>query len=202
MRASKRNGATPVDYESRVRGYSASTGRLSSDFIQRIRAQLPKPSSSSVPDTGSYRVQRNRLGTGTCVYEIKSDELSGEMPPVVGFLVSYDRHAAGEFIALRAGRWILTSEASPGAANYLVIKDKTISPNHATILVTAKGELQVVDQFSEQGTAVLRSENDKEEELIRGIVGHGDVVRFGSRRFSICLVQNAPVHEEVQEEVG
>jgi len=110
--------------------------------------------------------------------------------PIIGFLVAYDQNPNGAAFELRQGRLIVTSEA-PGAGNYLVIKDGSVSPMHAIMRIGEDGSIQILDQLSEFGTKILRSgdtENETELSGDKSDLGHGDVVRFGSRNFHVCLV--------------
>ncbi len=109
--------------------------------------------------------------------------------PIAGFLVSYDEDEHGEVFELRTGRLIVTSEP-PGAGNYMVINDETVSSMHAIVRVAGFGEIQILDQLSEFGTKIIRAEGGVEEELSgdKSVLHHGDVVVFGERRFSFCLV--------------
>ncbi len=111
------------------------------------------------------------------------------LPAIRGFLVSYDRCDAGEYYILREGRWIVTSNDRASGANYIVIGDPSISENHAMIRIHKHGDVELVDQFSEHGTALLRSKN-QEEVLLSAValLSHGDRLRFGKRHFTVCLV--------------
>lgn len=109
--------------------------------------------------------------------------------PIAGFLVSYDNDENGEVFELRAGRLIVTSE-TPGSGNYLVLSDESVSPMHAIVRVSSEGDVQILDQLSEFGTRILRARTDDEEDLSgeKSDLFHGDVVSFGERSFSVCLV--------------
>lgn len=110
---------------------------------------------------------------------------------VVGFLVTYDKNNDGEFIPLRVGRLVVTSE--PGASgNALFINDKSVSPMHAIIRIGQSGEVQILDQLSEFGTRIQRFHNNQEDQLSgdKGDLGHGDIVWFGDRSFTVCFVEH------------
>lgn len=109
--------------------------------------------------------------------------------PLVGFLVSFDADSNGEVFELRTGRWIISSEQTT-AGNYIIINDDTVSPLHAIMRVSATGEIQVLDQLSEHGTGIKRFGTDKEEPLTGAMstVEHGDIVRFGERKFHVCVI--------------
>ncbi len=107
----------------------------------------------------------------------------------MGFLVSYDNNKDGEFLPLRVGRLVVTSE--PGASgNALFINEKSVSPMHAIIRIAQNGEVQILDQLSEFGTKIKRLHDNREEQLSgdKGDLGNGDMVWFGERSFIVCLV--------------
>lgn len=108
---------------------------------------------------------------------------------IVGFLVSFDSNPNGDVYELRSGRVMITSQAAPGS-NCLVIKDDSVSPMHAIMRVSAGGEIQVLDQLSEFGTKIQRFGSSEEEQLSgdKGSVEHGDVIKFGNRKFHVCVI--------------
>jgi hypothetical protein len=110
---------------------------------------------------------------------------------LVGFLVSFDGGSMGEVIDLRVGRWIVSSEKGADG-NFLIIKHQTVSPFHAIIKISETKEIQVLDQLSEFGTTVKKA--DGTEQKLSGsvaLIAHGDSVKFGSRNFNVCLIQEA-----------
>ena len=109
--------------------------------------------------------------------------------PLIGFLVSFDQSPNGTVFELRSGRLIVTSEAA-GVGNYLLVNDKSVSPMHAIMRISATGEIQVLDQLSEFGTRVQRFGSTEEEELSgdKTTLEHGDVIKFGNRSFSVCTI--------------
>jgi hypothetical protein len=107
---------------------------------------------------------------------------------LIGFMVSYDNGVTGEVLDLRVGRWIVSSEKS-SEGNFLIVKHPTVSPLHAIIKISESKEIQVLDQLSENGTLIKKS--DGKEEKLSGSLGnleHGDVVKFGERSFNVCLI--------------
>lgn len=108
---------------------------------------------------------------------------------LVGFLVSFDRDSNGDSFELRSGRLIVTSEV-PSGGNFMFIDDQTVSPMHAVVRVTEQGEIQVLDQLSEHGTKVTHFGVTDEVELSgdKCSLGHGDLIRFGERRFCVCVL--------------
>lgn len=115
--------------------------------------------------------------------------LQGDRSLIVGFLISYDNDQNGEVFEIRSGRWLMTSRPTD-LGNYIFINDETISPLHAIIRATKDGRVQILDQLSEYGTAVIRVGSEEEEEVAGAMVsvGHGDLIRFGERIFLLCLV--------------
>jgi len=129
---------------------------------------------------------------------------------LLGFLVSYDANALGDVYEIRAGRWVISSRATT-SSEYILIEDETISPLHAIVRGTPQGAVQILDQLSEFGTAVIRNGSDAEEEVVASMitVAHGDVVRFGKRYFTVCMIPervtpkpNAPAEQPEPIENG
>jgi hypothetical protein len=120
---------------------------------------------------------------------IKEGTVWGKETALVGFLVSFDSNPNGTVFELRSGRLIVTSE-NPGTGNFLIVKDESVSPMHAIMRISASGEIQVLDQLSEFGTRVQRFGSEEEEELSgdKSTLEHGDVIKFGNRRFHVCLI--------------
>ena len=108
---------------------------------------------------------------------------------IVGFLISFDADQNGDVYEIRSGRWLLTSRPTDHG-DYILIQDESISPLHAIIRATGEGRIQVLDQLSEFGTAVVRKGSEDEEDSTGTMVNvdHGDTVRFGKRKFTVCLV--------------
>jgi hypothetical protein len=71
-----------------------------------------------------------------------------------------------------------------------MLKDESVSMNHAILRISAHGEVQVLDQLSEFGTKIKRYGTDEEIELSgdKGNVEHGDVLSFGNRKFHVCII--------------
>lgn len=108
---------------------------------------------------------------------------------IIGFLISFDADSNGEVYEIRAGRWLLTSRPTDHG-DYILIADESISPLHAIMRATKEGRIQVLDQLSEYGSAIQKVGTDQEEDIAGSMVNveHGDQIRFGKRRFIICLV--------------
>jgi FHA domain len=134
------------------------------------RSSAPIRSAPSVDKDGDFVIWRS--STALC-----------------GFLVTFDHNDMGDYIELRSGRLIVTSEEE-GNGNLLCIRDQSVSPMHAIMRVTAGSELQVLDQLSESGTKVFRLGSDEEEFLSgeKAALKHGDVVVFGDRKYHVCLL--------------
>ncbi len=112
-----------------------------------------------------------------------------QIQPLVGFMVSFDHNQQGEVCTLRAGRITVTS-VPQSSGSYLLIEDESVSENHAIMRISASGEIQVLDQLSENGTFIKRFGADGEIELSgdKSFLEHGDEIRFGSRRFHVSLL--------------
>jgi len=111
---------------------------------------------------------------------------------IVGFLVSYDETEFGEVFQIRAGRKLITSRPTDHG-EYMLINDKTVSPLHAILRATKDGKVQVLDQLSEHGTAVIKKGEKEETEITGGLeeVNDGDTIRFGERTFEVCLISKS-----------
>ena len=115
---------------------------------------------------------------------------------VVGFMVSFDKNEFGEVFELRVGRWLISSKMAEQQP-CIVIDDESVSPLHAVVRATKDGKIQVLDQLSEYGTGVTSSGEAEERDATGTMVNvqHGDIVRFGERRFLICMI---PAGEDVE----
>lgn len=121
---------------------------------------------------------------------------TGELGPIVGFLVSYDEKEAGEECVLRSGRMIVSSSVG-GEGNILFVPSKTVSTMHAILRMNKVGDIQILDQLSEHGTKIQRGDTGAVEEISgeKASLFHGDIVQFGERRFYVCVVFR-PMGEE------
>ncbi|MCC6931924.1 MAG: FHA domain-containing protein [Deltaproteobacteria bacterium] len=108
---------------------------------------------------------------------------------VAAFLISFDNDATGEVYEISTGRWLITSRPTD-QGDYILLDDESISPLHAIIRALDNGKIQVLDQLSEFGTFVTKPNTDSEEEISGSTVllEHGTGLRFGNRRFVVCLV--------------
>ncbi|MCB0346509.1 MAG: FHA domain-containing protein [Bdellovibrionales bacterium] len=152
------------------------TGKMRLGAQTQVHSVQPKPAPAfSVNQTGAGRAAPRAQ--------------RAPQSKIVGFLVSFDNNEFGEVFEIRAGRWLLTSRPTDHG-EYILIDDETISPLHAIIRATRDGTVQILDQLSEFGTAVISAGSDEEKEVTGSLVGvdHGDVVRFGERRFVVCRV--------------
>lgn len=120
---------------------------------------------------------------------------------IVGFLVSFDNDKNGEVVDIRTGRWLLTSHQTELQGDYIFINDESISPLHAILRAGKDGTIQVLDQLSEFGTAILRVGEDSEVEISGKLetVCHGDILRFGQRKFVLCCVPQKVLSSENSE---
>lgn len=127
---------------------------------------------------------------GAAAREIRFDVDQRPLPPIVGFLVSFDVNPSGETYALRQGRWVVSSVPVAVPNSCIVISDKSLSPMHATLRVSAKRRVDVLDQFSESGTFIYRGGTGQQIRVSDSlaVLQHGDVVVFGERHFHVCLI--------------
>lgn len=132
---------------------------------------------------------RAPIPSQSAAYRIRQGIIWSKLSRVMGFLVAYDADDNGEFFELRQGRLIITSEP-PATGNFLVLDDKSVSPMHAIVRLADFGELQILDQLSEQGTRIIRGDSGEEEILSgeKGTAYHGDTIIFGKKKFSVCLI--------------
>jgi len=107
---------------------------------------------------------------------------------LIGFLVSYDKNENGDVYFLRVGRLLISSE-KVGGGNLFYIKDASVSSMHAVLMIRADGSVHLLDQLSEHGTTVVKSD-DSEVELLgdKVVLENGDVIKFGERNFKVCLI--------------
>ncbi len=108
---------------------------------------------------------------------------------IIGFLVSFDQIEGGEVFELRVGRWLVSSNPM-SQKDTIIVEDDSISALHAVVKVLQKGEVQILDQLSENGTGVMKHGKSSEDDASHGVItiSHGDVVRFGKRYFVYCAV--------------
>ena len=197
--------------------------RLAQDLAQANAGRVPQdPDVEPPPPAANYYTPQPRAGTrpqdvtqastgsrpafgptpsvGTASaphLEPKEGVVWTKKTPVVGFLVSFDSNPNGDIYELRSGRLMISSEASGAAQNYLVVKDDSVSMNHAILRISANGDVQVLDQLSEYGTKIKRFGVEEEVELSgdKGNVEHGDIISFGKRHFHVCMISLPPVGE-------
>ena len=110
---------------------------------------------------------------------------------VVGCLVSYDKSDNGEFCELHTGRWFISDKPTPDSTT-LVIDDSSVSQLHAVLRISSNGRIDVLDQLSESGTAIIRAGSTEEESVMGGVcsVKNGDSLKVGNRIFHVCVVQS------------
>jgi len=171
-------------------GYTTPGAKPSAAFEA---AGSPLPSSTYAPagqarasDAGDFKPV---VGGATTAATSRPGISWQKETPVVGFLISFDVNPNGDVFDLRSGRVMITSQAAPGS-NCLVIKDDSVSPMHAIMRISSGGEIQVLDQLSEFGTKIMRFGSTEEEQLSgdKGAVEHGDIIKFGNRKFHVCVI--------------
>ncbi|MCB0358610.1 MAG: FHA domain-containing protein, partial [Bdellovibrionales bacterium] len=163
------------------------TGRMRR--ANQTRAQMLEPAEGAGMSGGAAAPRVSVRVPGATSPVVSSSPRSR----VVGFLISYDADENGEVFELRAGRWLLTSRPTDHG-DYILVDDESISPLHAIIRATKEGVIQVLDQLSEFGSAVTKAGSSDEEEITGSMVkvAHGDCIRFGERRFIVCLIPGEP----------
>lgn len=137
----------------------------------------------------SHSSMTSRMDT-TSVEKVKSPASREDFvrAAIVGFLVSYDVDPLGEVWELCVGRCVVTSDKTPG--DCLFVDHPSVSPMHAVVRVFNSGEVQILDQLTDSGTA-LRRYGATEDEILHGekaILKHGDVIRFGERSFRVFVM--------------
>jgi hypothetical protein len=148
------------------------------------------PGSNGAANGGFAPAQTARTQEREATEVITGDKVIwSKEAPIVGFLVSFDNNPNGEFHVLRSGRLVVTSELPP-SGNFLYLADQSVSSSHAILRIGTGGEIQVLDQLSEQGTRIRRFGAEEDEELSgeKSAVEHGDCICFGNRRFHVCIV--------------
>jgi len=178
--------------------------RLAQEMGQPPASSAARPSSSGhfeTPSGGSYApasgpargftTPQSGNSTAAPAQSSKRGEATywTQESVLIGFLVCFDTNPNGTVFELRSGRLIVTSE-SPGGGNYILIQDNTVSPMHAIMRISTNGEIQVLDQLSEFGSRVQRFGSEDEQELSgeKTSLEHGDVIKFGNRKFHVCII--------------
>ena len=72
----------------------------------------------------------------------------------------------------------------------MLIEHESVSPLHAILRTTKDHKIQVMDQLSEHGTAIVRLGTNEEVEVAGGLetVENGDTLRIGEREFFVFLL--------------
>lgn len=172
------------------------TVMLTPDITGQVRARLQQELGGNegdfvTPTTSQVRPPQRPVPEAPQAQAPATTPVAKQIPktPLVGFLVSFDSGPTGEYYELRTGRMIITSEQG-ATGNTLVINHDTVSPMHAILRVSQSGEIQVLDQLSEHGTAIRRFGTNEDESLSgdKSALEHGDIVRFGQRSFVVCVI--------------
>lgn len=170
---------------------------LSASVTRQIRnmAAIPEQFDCDQIQNSSDAVPASSAGNGPLA--VKE---SGSETQVLGFLVSYDRNPNGEIYPLRKGRWIISSRWHDQSSDCILVEDSSISFAHAIIRVDSSESVQVMDQLSSNGSGIVRLGGNYEEPLREAVsnLRQGDVIRFGERRFHLCLVQGLPAPADQQ----
>lgn len=195
--ASTRNGFNPILREIHQIPVATSAGKKFSgnqndDYVAASQTSFNEETNNveSSPPYLKSSVERPEFEEANdTVPPLEDYILWSKITPVVGFLVSFDSDPNGQVFEIRSGRAIISSEI-PNGGNYLLLNDESVSPMHAIIRVTEDYQFQVLDNLSEFGTTVVRPETGEELNLSgdKALVRHGDLIRFGKRSFSVCLI--------------
>jgi hypothetical protein len=184
-------------------------------IIGREPFERPTPTSTSISRPASPQASSNvsqsmtgtswgaatkedKKGTSVAVAPTGATAIwTGELGPVVAFLVSYDEDKAGEVCLLRTGRMIVSSSLA-GDGNIFYVPHKTVSAMHAILRMNKLGDIQILDQLSEHGTKIVRGDTGEISEISgeKASLFHGDTVHFGERRFYVCVVFR-PLEDEL-----
>lgn len=169
-------------HERSEKGGTLTTSRVNTSELQRH--SKPESQGTQLHQRPSSNFNEER---GILVQEKVKQQISSAR--IVGFLVSFDEMEGGEVFELRVGRWLVSSNPM-NQKDTIVIEDGSISALHAVVKVFAKGEVQILDQLSENGTGILKQGGANESDASQGVISlvHGDVVRFGKRYFVYCAV--------------
>jgi FHA domain len=118
-------------------------------------------------------------------------QIIAETSLLVGFLVSYDKLPSGEAYELREGRNIVSRDLPPNGGKVIILEDENVSSMHAILKVDEDGSVTVLDQLSESGTFINRTDGSEIKlEGDRARLQHGDILKFGCRSFKVCLIYN------------
>ncbi len=189
------NSANPVNSlitRDTVRESTRATGTFNAPYAERRELPItPEKREVIQPVATRDNTPTNAPIDSTLVQTVRQQGqgiTTEKMTKLIGFLVSFDEGEVGEVLDLRVGRWILSNDKGT-EGNFLIVKHKSVSPLHAILKISDAKEIQVLDQLSENGTTIKKT--DGSEEKLSGsvsTVGHGDTVVFGSRKFSVCLI--------------
>jgi FHA domain len=117
-------------------------------------------------------------------------QLTSDSSYLVGFMVSYDKISTGEAFELREGRNIVSKDIPSSGGKVIILDDPDVSSMHAILKVDEDGSVVVLDQLSESGTFLIKRDGSELKlEGDRANLEHGDILKFGSRTFKICLIK-------------
>ena len=176
--------------------FQGSAGARGLAGVQPPKVEAPQPPNALPPrkDRATQRFSTPEMETGFGEHQAGMEQAVQPQRrtgggKVIGFLVSFDGDENGECFDVRSGRLLITCRPTD-QGDYILINHETISPLHAIIRATKEGKVEVLDQLSEYGTGITRAGQEEEIEVAgaRMVLQHGDVLRFGERRFIVCLV--------------
>ena len=173
--------SAPEDEEPSIEPeFIAQVAPVSATPVREVFSPMKQPQEIA-QKTPSQSVRTTTTGKHEIVWRTKT--------PLAGFLICFDDDAMGDYLELRTGRIIVTSEHE-GSGNALVIDDPSVSAMHAIMRVSIDAPVQILDQLSESGTIIRRCGSGDEEMLSgeKSLLNHGDVVLFGERKYHVCLI--------------
>lgn len=115
---------------------------------------------------------------------------------ILGFLISFDKDEHGEILEVREGRSIVSSKLVE-QSDILLVDDDSVSNPHAVIKADKKGNIMLLDQLSESGSAVIRAGTAAEIDAVGTAIElrQGDIIRFGARYFIFCAVPKIAIQD-------
>ncbi|MCB0355097.1 MAG: FHA domain-containing protein [Bdellovibrionales bacterium] len=108
---------------------------------------------------------------------------------LVGWLVSYAQDDLGKAYEIRAGRTLISSHRD-AEERVIMVDEQTVSSPHSAMKASPSHELVLQDIFSDGGTFVRKSSDEKENRITGPVsLQHGDWLRFGEADpLQVCLI--------------
>ena len=163
----------PIARKPRTRKPTRQDSILNSNTPSMQNNMKVQASSQQVSTDKNYTVQKNIVQATNSSAPMKGQSV------IIGFLISYDDDRNGEVFQIRKGRKLITSRPTDHG-EYMLIEHESVSPLHAILRTTKDNKIQIMDQLSEYGTAIIRSGTNEEIQVAGGLetVGNGDILRL------------------------